>query len=341
MLGSDEDLLRKAQEWREAGANVAIATVIETWGSAPRPVGSHLIVDSGGQFLGSVSGGCVEAEVVTEALDVIETGAPRVLEFGVRDETAWRAGLSCGGNIKVYVERVDLLRGELFAALNAERAARRAALLITDLATGAQRFVRASDIALDPLGEALEQQLRIGKSGVVEAGGGIMFVLVQVPSVRLVIIGAGHIAQALAPIAKLADLDVVIIDPRTAFATPERFPGCEMIADWPQEILPQHALDHSTAMVVLAHEPRIDDPGIALALAAECFYVGALGSRKTHAKRLERLRAMGISDARLATIHAPIGLDIAAVSPAEIAIAILAEIVAARHQKPLRSEQAA
>jgi xanthine dehydrogenase accessory factor len=338
---SDEDILRKAQEWQETSGGVAIATVIETWGSAPRPVGSHLIVDSDSRFLGSVSGGCIEAEVVTEALDVIAGGTPRLLEFGIADETAWRAGLSCGGNIKVYIERVDLTRSELLAALNAERAARRAALLITDLATSAQRLVRAADIACDPLGETLEQQLQLGRSGVVEAGGGTMFILVELPPVRLVIVGANHIAQALAPMAELAGFDVVVIDPRTAFATPEKFPHCQVIIDWPEAILPQCALDHDTAMVVLAHEPRIDDPGIAFALAAQCFYVGALGSHKTHAKRLERLGAKGIADTTLAMIHAPIGLDIAAVSPAEIAIAILAEIVAARHQKPPRSDQAA
>lgn len=341
MLVSDEDVLRRAQEWQEAGAKIAIATVIETWGSAPCPVGSHLIIDSDGRFIGSVSGGCIEAEVINEALDIIAAGRPRLLEFGVLDEIAWRAGLSCGGNIKVYVERVDLTRSELLAALNAERTARCPALLITDLASGTQRLVRAADVARDPLGEALEQQLQLGKSGTLQAAGDTMFVLVRLPPVRLVIIGAGHIAQALAPMAKFAGFDVVIVDPRMAFATPERFPDCKIIADWPEEVLPQHALDRYTAIVVLSHEPRIDDQAIALALAARCFYIGALGSRKTHAKRLERLRATGMADATLAMIHAPIGLDIAAVSSAEIAIAILAEIVATRRQKPLRSEQAA
>jgi xanthine dehydrogenase accessory factor len=341
MLVSDDDILRKAQEWQAGGAKIAIATVIETWGSAPCPVGSHLVIDSDGRFIGSVSGGCIEAEVVNEALDVIAAGNRRLLEFGVLDEIAWRAGLSCGGNIKVYVERVDLTRGELLAALNAERTGRRPALLITDLTSGAQRLVRADDVARDPLGEALKQQLQLGKSGTLQAPGGTMFVSVQLPPVRLVIVGAGHIAQALAPMAMFAGFDVVIIDPRTAFATPERFPDCQVIADWPEDVLPQLALDQNTATVALSHEPRIDDPGVALALAARCFYVGALGSRKTHAKRLERLQAAGMADATLATIHAPIGLDIAAVSPAEIAIAILAEIVATRRQKPLRSEQAA
>ncbi len=164
--------------------------------------------------------------------------------------------------------------------------------------------------------------------------------LVKVPPVRLVVFGAGHIAQALAPVAKLAGFDLVIVDPRTAFATLERFPDCEVSAEWPQEVLPRLGLDLYTAMVLLTHEPRIDDPGITAALAAQCFYVGALGSRKTHANRLERLRAAGIAEPTLARIHAPIGLDIGAVSPAEIAISILAEIIAARRQKPLRSERA-
>jgi xanthine dehydrogenase accessory factor len=230
------------------------------------------------------------------------------------------------------------MRSDLLATLNAERAGRRAAVLLTDLASGAQRLVRAADIPNDPLGEELEARLKLGKSGLLEAGDGAMFALVEVPPVRLIVIGAGHIAQALAPMAKLAGFDLIIADPRSAFATPERFPDFEVIAEWPQEVLPRLGLDFYTAMVLLTHEPRIDDPGITAALAAQCFYIGALGSRKTHAKRLERLRAAGIPEPVLAEIHAPIGLDIGAVSPAEIAISILAEIIAARQQKPLRSE---
>jgi len=230
------------------------------------------------------------------------------------------------------------MRSDLLATLNAERAGRRAVILLTDLATGVQRLVRAADIANDPLGEELEERLRSGKSGLLQAGA--TFALVKVPPVRLVVFGAAHIAQALAPMAKLAGFDLVIVDPRTAFATLERFPDCEVIAEWPQEVLPRLGLDLYTAMVLLTHEPRIDDPGITAALAAQCFYVGALGSRKTHANRLERLRAAGIAEPTLARIHAPIGLDIGAVSPAEIAISILAEIIAARRQKPLRSERA-
>ncbi|MFZ0558752.1 MAG: XdhC family protein [Methylovirgula sp.] len=233
------------------------------------------------------------------------------------------------------------MRSDLLATLNAERAARRATILLTDLASGAQRLLRATDVADDPIREQLEARLKLGKSGILETAGGSIFALLEVPPLRLVIVGADHIAQALAPMAKLADFDVIIVDPRTAFATPERFPDCELITEWPQDVFPRLMLDAYTAMVLLSHAPRIDDPGISAALDAQCFYVGALGSRKTHAARLDRLRAAGIGEPALTKIHAPIGLDIGAVSPADIAVSILAEIIAERRQKPLRSEKAA
>jgi xanthine dehydrogenase accessory factor len=316
---------------------------VETWGSAPRPVGSHLVIDGDGNFLGSVSGGCVEGDVVTEALDVIGTGGRRMLEFGIADETAWRAGLSCGGRIRVYVESLDSNQAELLAVFNAERAARNPCVLITHVTSGEQRLVRAADIAADPMADVLEERLRLGKSGMAVWGGEEFFLTIQAPATRLVAIGAVHIAQALAPIAKLVDFDMIIIDPRTAFATPERFPNVELLAEWPDVALPALRLDRYTAMVLLTHDPRIDDQGLSHALRADCFYIGALGSSKTHAKRLERMRAEGFGEKELARIHAPIGLDIGAVSPAEVAIAILGEIVAALRHKSLRatSEKAA
>jgi xanthine dehydrogenase accessory factor len=233
------------------------------------------------------------------------------------------------------------MRSDLLASLNAERAARRGAILLTDLASGAQRLVGAADVGNDPLREQLEARLKLGKSGLLETAGRTIFALLEVPPLRLIIVGAEHIAQALAPMAKLAGFDVIIVDPRTAFATAERFPECELITEWPQDAFPRLMLDPYTAMALLTHEPRIDDPGISAALAAQCFYVGALGSRKTHIKRLDRLRAAGIGEIALAKIHAPIGLDIGAVSPADIAVSILAEVIAERRQKPLRSEKAA
>lgn len=213
------------------------------------------------------------------------------------------------------------------AALNAERQARRAAVLVSDLAAGTQRLVKQAAIATDPLAELLERQLRSGKSGMVEADGTSYFLTVQAPHPRVVVTGAVHISQAMAPMARALDLDLVVIDPRTAFATPERFPKVTLLAEWPEEAIGRIGLDAYTAFVALTHDPKIDDPGLVAALRSDCFYVGALGSRKTHGRRLERLTEAGFDETAMDRIHAPIGLDIGAVSPAEIALAILAEIV--------------
>jgi xanthine dehydrogenase accessory factor len=223
---------------------------------------------------------------------------------------------------------------DLLSRLNAERAARRAAILVTDLASGEQRLVQENDVAGDPLSGDLQACLQQGKSRLLERDGRQFFLTVQVPPVRAVIIGAVHISQALAPMMRGVDLDVTIIDPRTAFATPERFPDVPVLADWPDAVLPDLNLDRYTAVLALTHDPKIDDPALAAALRSQCFYIGALGSRKTHERRRQRLIALGFTEADLARIHAPIGLDIGAVSPAEIAVSILAELVAT-----LRSER--
>ncbi|MCP8940451.1 XdhC family protein [Alsobacter sp. SYSU M60028] len=216
----------------------------------------------------------------------------------------------------------------LLTALNAERAARRATVVVTDVATGAQRMVREADIAADPLAELLGQALRAGKSRMAQTPQGEVFLAVQVPPVRIVVTGAVHISQALAPMAKLLGHDIAIVDPRTAFATPERFPRVELHAEWPDEVLPRIGVDRYTAFVALTHDPKIDDPALAIALRSECFYIGALGSRKTHGARVQRLKDAGFSDAQIARIHAPIGLPIGAISPAEIALSIMGEITA-------------
>ena len=233
------------------------------------------------------------------------------------------------------------MRLDLLQAMNVERAARRAAIVVTDLAGGSQRLVRAADLARDPLAEKLEAALRAGKSTTVEESGQSYFLTVQAPPVRLVAIGAVHISQALAPMARLADFDMVIIDPRTAFATPARFPDVRLIAEWPEVALPPLQLDRYTALCVLTHDPKIDDPGLAEALRAECFYIGALGSRKSHAARVARLTGQGFGADQIGRIHAPIGLDIGSVTPSEIAVSILGEIIAALRKKPLRAETAA
>jgi xanthine dehydrogenase accessory factor len=225
--------------------------------------------------------------------------------------------------------RLDILR-----ALNAERAARRAAVLVTNEATGVQRLVKAADIATDPLRVVLEKRLRSGKSGTEETPDGKIFVNVHEPPTRLVITGAVHISQALAPIASLLGYDVTIVDPRTAFASVERFPDVKVIAEWPEQALPPLGIDRYTAFVALTHDPKIDDPALKHALERECFYVGALGSRKTHGRRVERLKSQGVSQTQLDRVHAPIGLPIGAVSPPEIAVAIMGEITARLRQSP-------
>jgi xanthine dehydrogenase accessory factor len=233
------------------------------------------------------------------------------------------------------------MRARDLFTLNAEIAQRRPTILVTDMATGAQRLVRPEDVANDPLADVLHERFESGASGLVAMEGAQLFLQVHAPAVRLVVIGAVHIAQLLAPMARLAGFEVTIIDPRTAFASPERFPDVDLIAAWPQDALPALKLDRGTAVVLLTHDPRIDDPGLVAALAADCFYIGALGSKKTHAKRIERLCAAGCGQAALSRVHAPIGIDIGALTPPEIAVSILAELIAAQRRKPLRAEQAA
>jgi xanthine dehydrogenase accessory factor len=230
---------------------------------------------------------------------------------------------------------------ETLKELNTERAARRPVIVVTDTENGAQRLVKAKDFAADPLRAELDKALRMGKSTNVEVGGKKLFLNVYAPTAKLVVIGAVHISQALAPIAQSLGYDVTIVDPRTAFASPERFPDVPLIAEWPDVALPPLNIDHYTAFVALTHDPKIDDPALLHAFQRDCFYIGALGSRKTHAKRGERLRAQGAKESDIARIHAPIGLAIGAVSPSEIAVSIMAEITAQLRLPPKEKEAAA
>jgi xanthine dehydrogenase accessory factor len=211
--------------------------------------------------------------------------------------------------------------------LNQARRERRAVVLVTDLGDGRDRVVEEGDQVAGELGEAIARRLRSGASGSVEAEGRNFFLNVHVPQPKLIAIGAVHISQALAPMARIAGLDIEIIDPRTAFATKDRFPDVQVHAEWPEDVLKTRPLDSYTALCALTHDPKIDDFALKAALDANCFYVGALGSRKTHAKRVERLLAMGLNADQIGRIHSPIGMDIGASSPAEIAVAVLAEII--------------
>jgi xanthine dehydrogenase accessory factor len=233
------------------------------------------------------------------------------------------------------------LKLDILHTLNAEREARRAVVVVTHVDSGEQRVVKANEVARDPLHDLIEKRLRMAKSGMEETAEGRVFLTVHVPSARLVITGAVHISQALAPMAALVGFDVTIVDPRTAFASQERFPDVKVIAQWPDEALPPLNIDHYTAFVALTHDPKIDDPALLHALQRDCFYIGALGSKKTHARRVDRLKQAGIAEAAIARIHAPIGLSIGAVSPAEIAVSILAEITQSLRVKSDREAVAA
>jgi xanthine dehydrogenase accessory factor len=331
MKAPDPSTLSKALDWLAEGRGVALATVIQTWGSAPQPVGSQLLIDDDGNFLGSVSGGCVEAEVITEAADVIASGEPKALEYGVEDNKAWSVGLACGGSIRIFVEKVapECCLSELVGAIQA----RQRVALVTRLNTGAQSVARsAADLGQD-LAPALDEAFRRGRSVAVEGHDGEIFINVFNPTVRLIIVGAVHVAQPLVPMARALGYDVIIVDPRSAFATEQRFGDAAIVRDWPDDALPKIGMDGRTALIALTHDPKIDDPALIAALGSDAFYIGALGSKKTHAKRIERLLQSGVAACDIERIHAPIGLDIGAQGAPEIAVSIIAEITAVQRGK--------
>ena len=311
---SDADVLATAADWLAAGHAVAIATVVTTWGSSPCQPGSQLAVNDRRDFAGSVSGGCVEGEVIRAALEVMRDGAPRLLEFGVSDDDAWQVGLACGGRVEVLVARA---RRDDVAALCEHRRARRSCVLTSTLPGGAQRLLETASLAErfadDPtFVAALSDAVRTDHSVAIERADGRIFVHVLNPSPRLVIVGVPHVALCLAPMAEMSGFEVTLVEPREAFASRHGTAGLEVRGEWPDAALASLAPDARTAVVTLAHDPKLDDPALAVALASEAFYVGALGSRRTHEKRLARLRARGVTDAQLQRLHAPVGLPIGA-----------------------------
>jgi xanthine dehydrogenase accessory factor len=323
MAAEHDRIPEAALAWSRAGKGVALATVVETWGSAPRPTGSQLAITSETEMAGSVSGGCVEGAVAAEALAALEDGAPRLLDYGVSDEEAFAVGLACGGRIRVLVEPVGLGQGptpDLLARLVAARAARTPTVYAVRPQDWQRRLVTGPG---DQLWDAAQAALVADRSGFADD----WFLGVHNPPLRLAVVGAVHIAQALVPMARLAGYDVAVVDPREAFASAARFPDTSLSHDLPDAALAEFGLDSRTAVVTLTHDPKLDDPAIEAALRAEVFYLGCLGSARTHARRVERLRAAGFAAAEIARIHAPIGADIGAKAPAEIAVAILAQMI--------------
>ncbi|RZW12538.1 MAG: XdhC/CoxI family protein [Rhodobacteraceae bacterium] len=309
-----------ALAWAEAGKRVALATVVKTWGSAPRPVGAQLVIDDQMTFQGSVSGGCVESAVIFEAVEAMQDGSCRVLSFGVSDDSAFEVGLACGGEIEVMVEPVGVGQGptlDELRALVAARSARRPVVWEIDTADWSRRLLER-----DPSDDGLEERFRTDRS-VREDG---VFRGVHNPPLRLVIVGAVHIAQPLVRMARLAGYDVVLSDPRDSFASAARFPDETFLDGWPDEALEAFGLDARTAVLTLSHDPKIDTPALQVALASEAFYIGALGSSRTHAKRVAALQEAGVAESVIQRIDGPVGADIGAVSPAEIAVSIMAEM---------------
>lgn len=302
-MADNDSVIAAARGW--AGARMALATVVSTWGSAPRPRGSHLLVHEDGRFEGSVSGGCVEADIMAVAAEVI-AGAPFALRrYGVADAAAWEVGLPCGGEIEVMVQPVaaEGFDPALFDAIATARGEGRALEVATDLTTG-----RSS---AEPLSGA--------------------FINRYEPPRRLLIVGAVQIAQVLAGLARELGIATVVIDPRGRFLTPERFPGVMLDDRWPDEAVEALRPDGATAVVTLSHDPKIDDPALIAALNGGAGYVAALGSRKSHAARRERLAAAGLSPEQIDRVEGPAGIDIGAVGPAEIALSIAAGMVRALH----------
>lgn len=300
-------ILQRAREWRAAGHGMALATVARTWGSAPRRAGSLLLVRDDGLFEGSVSGGCVEGAVIGAALARIGQGGGELLTFGVSSERAWEAGLACGGDIAVLVQAVDDggFPPRLFERLAAARAAGQALVLAADFESGRTREGNEGD-----------------------------FVHRFEPALRLMLVGAVHISQALAPLAASLGHAVSIVDPRGLFAAGPRFAGFEVDGRWPDEALADWRPDGASAIVCLTHDPKLDDVALAAALQSGAYYIAALGSRRTHAARLERLAAAGFSGPDLARVHGPAGLNIGAANPAEIAVSVAAQMIAAWRQRP-------
>ncbi|MCC7252284.1 XdhC family protein [Hyphomicrobium sp.] len=325
--GPSRDVTAIARQWLDQYGTISLATVIKTWGSSPVPVGGQLVVGPDERFEGSVSGGCVEAAVITAAGEVMASGQPKVLEFGVGDETAWRVGLPCGGRIEIFVERLSGAGDATYLdAVLAARALRSLLVVDTDLASGRRTLHRDTGAFPADTADALTN----GECVLVEDDEGRCFLHALAPPLRVILVGAGHVAQVLADLAQRVGFQATVIDPRTAFSSEVRFGGVPLRQDWPEAALPALGLDNRTAVITLAHDARLDDETLPFAVRSPCFYVGALGSRRTHEKRVERLAKAGLSEAEIARIDAPVGLPIGAKGPGEIAVSILGAVIKAR-----------
>jgi xanthine dehydrogenase accessory factor len=338
-----KDVGADIEAWTREGSAFALATVVQTWGSAPRAAGSKMAVAADGRIAGSVSGGCVEAAVIEAAQKTLRDGVPQLLHFGVADETAWAVGLACGGTIDVFVEKAGPgLLDEVRSLAQGERAAVRATV-VAGPRLGQHWLLPAdggsqgsSGDSTEALRAAAQAALAEGKSTRTKLGESQVFLDVVRPAPTLVAVGGVHIAIALTRIAQALGYRTIVIDPRPAFANEARFPHADrVVSDWPDEALGRIGLTPETAVAVLTHDPKLDDPALRAALPSLAFYVGALGSKATQAKRRQRLLEAGLSEEHLGRLHAPIGLDLGGRSPEEIALSVMGEVVAVRNGKSL------
>ncbi len=332
------DVPSLALEWVKAGRQAALVSVISTWGSAPRPLGSQLVVRDDMHFEGSVSGGCIEGDVLTVAMDVIAAGAPKLLDYGVTNDQAWSVGLACGGRIRVFLQPVDTALEAILEDLNQRRLDKRPVVMATLVEDGQSTLYSPAETlkiwGSDLTAEA-EAAITADRPRSLVRAAQEIFLNVFNPPLRLFVIGAVHIAQALVPMAELAGFEVTVIDPRGVFANQARLGAARLVEDWPDDVLQAARLDRRSAVITLTHDPKLDDAALNVALKSEAFYIGSLGSGKTHAARLARLQELGFDEAALGRIHGPLGLDIGAQTPAEIATSALAQVIATlRNHRP-------
>ena len=304
-----DDILTPTSFWLKEKRRIALATVISTWGSSPRPVGGQMAIDENGEIIGSVSGGCIEGAVISEGIDSIKDGKSRIKDYGISNDMAWEVGLACGGELKVLIQPLNLEDEIVYSIVDSIKK-RKIVKLKIDCSNGDR-------IIDNTINNQISHFDKLNNE----------FIHIIDPKPRLFIIGAVHIAQALVSLANVADYEIVLIDPRDHFATKDRFPNCKIINEWPDEALSKFHLDSSSHLVTLTHDPKIDDLALIFCMKKNFGYIGSLGSKKTHNKRCERLIEKGFDEIELSKIHAPIGLDIKAKTPAEIATSILAEII--------------
>ncbi|MBM4421757.1 MAG: XdhC family protein [Chloroflexi bacterium] len=347
------DILPELEQWIANGEPIALATVIQTWGSSPRQAGAKMGMAPGNKITGSVSGGCIEGAVYEVGMEVLETGRAQLLHFGVADETAWEVGLACGGSVDVFVNRFDPALFQAWrAALTEDKpfavatvvsgpadALGKAILIHDDGGVVGEIGSGLHDAAVAAARSALAEGQSKRSPPPVEDGGDVeggleLFIEVSLPAPTLVIVGGVHIAIALASLAKTLGYRTIIVDPRSAFGSETRFPHVDrLIQEWPDDALKQIAINRGTAIAMLTHDPKLDDPALMVALPGPAFYIGALGSQKTQAKRRARLLEAGLTETQVNRIRGPIGLDLGARAPEEIALSVMAEIVAARNGK--------